>query len=197
MAIDPAVEHYLTPDARTARPATTIEDALSESGSTGSWWVLHTKPRHEKAVTRALDAFRVLYFLPLVSVQHRRLGRVRHARVPLFPGYVFLCGEWQDRELALKTNRVANVLEVRNQEGLKADLRQIKHLVDTNYPVDLFPALRTGSRCRVKSGPLRGIEGVVLRRRGPWRVYIAVDFIAQSAEIEIDPMLLEVITRSR
>jgi hypothetical protein len=34
---------------------------------------------------------------------------------------------------------------------------------------------------------------VVIRRRGPWRVYVGVDFLGQSAELEIDPMLLEVI----
>jgi len=35
-------------------------------------------------------------------------------------------------------------------------------------------------------GTLGGLEGVVIRRRGPWRVYVGVDFLGQSAELEID-----------
>ena len=144
--IRPAVDPDRGLGASAAQPATPLADALSAHNSIGPWWVLHTKPRHEKAIARALDIFDVTYFLPLVSLQSRRLGRTRHASVPLFPGYVFLCGDWQERERALRTNRVVNVLEVKDQEGLKADLRQIRHLLGTGYPVDIYPALRPGSR---------------------------------------------------
>ncbi len=44
----------------------------------------------------------------------------------------------------------------------------------------LFPQLAVGVRCRVVGGSLSGLEGVVLRR-GPWRVYVGVEFVGQSA----------------
>jgi hypothetical protein len=59
--------------------------------------------------------------------------------------------------------------------------------------VDLYPGLRRGRRCRVVAGSLKGVEGVVLRRRGLYRVYVGVEALGQSAELEIDPSLLEVI----
>jgi hypothetical protein len=82
---------------------------------------------------------------------------------------------------------------VADQERLKADLRHIHRVVVSKEPVDLYPRLRRGCRCRVITGTLAGLEGVVLRRRGLWRVYVGVEFLGQSAELEIDPMLLEVI----
>ena len=159
----------------------------------GSWWVLHTRPRCEKAIASVLDRRSISYFLPLVLCTRTNGGRQRHVELPLFPGYVFLCGTWETREAALKTNRVANVLEVADQNRLRNDLKQIECVLESGQPVDLYPGLRVGSRCRIKSGVLAGLEGTVLRRRGLWRVYIAVQFIAQSAELEIDSMLLEVI----
>ena len=158
----------------------------------GQWWVLHTKPRNEKAIAAILHRLDIVCFLPLA--QHRRTcrGRVRLVNLPLFPGYVFLCGDWKAREAALKTNRVVKVLDVGDQERLKTDLVQIENVLRSGEPVDLYPGLRVGARCRVKSGAFAGLEGIVLRRRGLWRVYVAVHFIAQSAELELDSVMVEV-----
>jgi len=159
----------------------------------GRWWVLHTKARNEKAVVTDLEKMHTNYFLPLVECRRTYGGRVRSVKIPLFPGYVFLCGGSEDRVKALRTNRVARVLEVGDQERLRSDLRHIYRVVASNEPVDLYPRLHRGRRCRVVSGTLAGLEGVVLRRRGLWRVYVGVEFLGQSAELEIDPVLLEVI----
>ena len=157
----------------------------------GRWWVLHTKARNEKAVAAALGRLRIQHFLPLVQLTRTCGGRVRRTEIPLFPGYVFLCGGPEDRLAALKTNRIANVLDVADQKQLKYDLHHISRAVQGDEPIDLYPGLRTGCRCRVTSGSLSGLEGVVIRRRGLWRVYVGIDFLGQSAELEIDPAMLE------
>jgi hypothetical protein len=159
----------------------------------GTWWVLHTRARNEKALAADLDRLEVPYFLPLVE-QRRKYGRrILPVHIPLFPGYLFICGTSEDRLGALKTNRIANALEVADQDRLKKDLRHIYRIVASKEPVDLYPRLRRGARCRVIKGTLVGLEGVVLKRSGPWRVYVGVEFLGQSAELEIDPMLLEVL----
>ncbi len=158
----------------------------------GQWWVLHTRARNEKALTGELARANIHFFLPLVAYRRTYAGRVRLITMPLFPGYVFLCGRPEDRLAALRTNRVAHALEVADQDRLRSDLRQIQRVVESDLPVDLYPRLRKGSRCRIVRGPLAGLEGIVLKRRGPWRVSLSVQFLGQSAEVEIDPMLLEV-----
>jgi transcriptional antiterminator RfaH len=174
-------------------PALASEQAFAIDQFAGRWWVLHTKARNEKAVAADLDRQHIQFFLPLVRRRHRYGRRSVQTKVPLFPGYVFLCGREEDRLAALKTRRVAHVLEVADQQRIRADLRQICRVVDSDEPVDLYPRLRKGSRCLVLRGSLAGLEGVVLRRRGPWRVFVGVEFLGQSAELDIDPALLELI----
>lgn len=159
----------------------------------GQWYVLHTRARNEKAVAEDLQKLGIQHFLPLVRYRRVYGGKVRRVSIPLFPGYVFLCGDDEDRILALRTRRVANVLTVVKQEQLRHDLRQIHRVVESDEPVDLYPRLRKGTRCRVTGGSLVGLEGVVIRRKGPWRVYVGVEFLGQSAELEIDPAFLMII----
>jgi len=158
----------------------------------GCWWVLHTKPRQERALAKTLAHVGVRHFLPLVrrcrTYGHRRV----ESTIPLFPGYLFLCGDATDRLAALRTNRIARVLEVPDQDRLRRELNHVGRIVEGDCPVELYPGLRDGCRCQVISGPLTGLEGIVLRRRGPWRVYVAVTFLGQSAELEIEPDRLRV-----
>ena len=91
------------------------------------------------------------------------------------------------------THRAARVIRVVDQERLRSELRHVYQVTASDEPVDLYPGLRRGRRCRVVRGSLRGLEGVVLRRRDPCRMYVGVEVLGQSAEVEIDPSLLEVI----
>ncbi len=159
----------------------------------GRWWVLHTKPRQERVLAKTLASVGVRHFLPLLR-RYRTYGHRRASfTTPLFPGYVFLCGDESDRLAALRTNRIARVLEVPDQDALRRELSHVGRIVDGDCPVELYPGLREGCRCLVISGSLAGLEGVVLRRRGRWRVYVAVTFLGQSAELEIEPDRLQIV----
>ncbi|MFO0837886.1 MAG: transcription termination/antitermination NusG family protein [Phycisphaerae bacterium] len=157
----------------------------------GAWWVLHTRARNEKAVASALEKNGVPHYLPLVRLKRTYGGRAVHVSLPLFPGYLFMNGGESERYAALRTNRVANVIAVADQSQFVSELRQIIRVVESEHPVDLYPSLREGCRCRVVSGSLKGIEGVVLRRKNVSRMYIAATVLGQSAVIEIDNALLE------
>lgn len=159
----------------------------------GVWWVVHTRARHEKALAADLDRTGVGNFLPLVRVQRRYGGRTTEADLPLFPGYLFFCGGEDERYATLATDRVARVIRVVDQDRLKAELGRIFRLVSSDVPVDLYPGIRRGRRCRVAGGCLKGLEGVVLRRRGRCCVHVSIDALGQSAEVEIDTSLLELI----
>lgn len=159
----------------------------------GRWYVLHTKARNEKALSTELTRERIQHFLPLIRRRRVYDGRIRSVELPLFPGYLFLCGEREDRDFAVRTNRVANVLEAPDQPRLRDELKQIERVVSGHDGVELYPGLVEGSRCRVIAGTLAGLEGIVLRRRGIWKVYLGVEMLGQSAELEIDPAYLELI----
>jgi transcriptional antiterminator RfaH len=142
-------------------------------------------------VAEALSKYGANFYVPLAGTVRTYGRRIKRFSVPLFPGYVFFCGGESDLELAWSTHRVVRVLYVDDQKRIRTELGHIYRVVASNQPVDLYPGLRRGRRCRVKCGPFRGVEGVVLRRRNAWRMYVAVAVLGQSAMIEIDAAVLE------
>jgi transcription antitermination factor NusG len=157
----------------------------------GPWWVVHTRSRHEKVVAEALAKRRVPHYLPLARMI-RTYEKCRiNVELPLFPGYMFIGGGHEACDAAWKTNRVANILEVKNQEQLRGELAQIYQVLRSGETVDLQPALQAGRRCRIVGGALEGLEGVIQRRGRHCRMHLAVTILGQSAVVEVDGALLE------
>jgi len=158
---------------------------------TGRWWVGHTKARNEKAFAWDLLHRGIGYFLPQVERVTVSSGKKRRALVPLFPSYVFFCGSDEDRYQALATNRLCQTIAVEDQQQLIGELSAIELALAGKAALDLYPHVCEGQRCRVKQGPFRGLEGVVVERRSMARLVLQISFISQGAALEIDADLLE------
>jgi transcriptional antiterminator RfaH len=152
----------------------------------GRWWCLHTKPRQEKAVARVLRLLDISYYLPqVVKVDRTPQGRKIRSIIPLFPGYLFLYGDEYARLAALRTDRLANVLEVGDQEDLISDLRQIYQMLASGLVVVPEPTMPVGARVRIKNGPLTGMIGIVVRRDKRDRFVAIVQFLGRGAAVEL------------
>ena len=159
----------------------------------GQWWVAHTKSRNEKALAHDLIGQCISYFLPMTwKVRHLR-GRKIKSLLPLFSGYMFFCGDEQQRINVLKTNRVASLIEVKDQELLISELSSIEKALQTGAVVKIHKYLKIGQRCRVTSGPLRDIEGIIQQDRIRTRLILKVDMLGQAASVEVDSDLIEII----
>jgi transcriptional antiterminator RfaH len=90
-----------------------------------------------------------------------------------------------------QSDHVANLLEVFDQENFGRQLQNILLALETDLEVRLAPVIDEGTRVRIKSGPLQGIEGRVEQRYGPTTVLLRLDFISQAAAVKIDAHLLE------
>lgn len=159
------------------------------------WWVFYTKSRQEKALAQYLLRRHVPHYLPLHKKFTLSRGRRFSSMVPLFSGYVFLFADWEERILALESNRVARTITVPGgqESGLVDDLLQIRRLIESGVPLTPESRIQPGEIVRVKSGNLTGLEGIVTKRRGEARLLVAVDFLQQGASIEVDDFVLEVV----
>ena len=157
----------------------------------GRWWALHTKPRQEKSLARQLLRSQVPFFLPLIPQSRLYRGRKLESFVPLFPGYVFLCGQDEQRLASLTTNRVTHSLAVEDPTRLVDDLKQIQRLIASGAPLTLEGRLLPGQRVRIHSGALAGLEGTILTRRRESRLLVAVRFLQQGVSVEVDDFVLE------
>lgn len=170
-------------------PANLFEHAQTEANEGRSWWVLHTKPRQEKAVLRYLLDSRSYCYLPLLK---RRIGRgLNYSYVPLFTSYVFLFGNGQERLNSLTTNRIVRTLEVPDQNRFRADLEQIHRLLASGLPVAPEDRLYPGTLVEICHGPLAGIKGIIVRDAGRERFIVQVDFIQKGVSITFDRFQLK------
>lgn len=173
-------------------PANLWEEAGSNYGREGRWWCLHTKPRQEKATARHLRSSAVTYYLPQVVKEDRTpQGRKIRSVVPLFTSYLFLHGDDHDRVEALKSNRLVNVLEVVDQDTLWHDLHQIHQVLSSGLTVVPEPVMPVGARVRIKTGPLEGIEGTVIRRGKRNQFVAVVHFLGRGATVDLQDWQVE------
>jgi len=153
-----------------------------------AWYAVHTRPRHEKQVGERLKAKGLEVFLPLIR-RSRVYGKRRaEVDVPLFSCYLFVKSP-SDRLLDVGWTRgLIRILGAGNGRYSAVPRDQIDRLrtaLDTGLSLDPHPYLEQGHRVRVKSGPLAGAEGVLVRKDRHHRLVIAIDLIAKAASLSI------------
>jgi transcriptional antiterminator RfaH len=159
----------------------------------GKWWVAHTKSRNEKALAHDLILRKISYFLPMSWKVRRRSRRTIRSLLPLFSGYLFFCGEEDQRLELLRTDRVANLIEVKDQEKLLSELVQFEQALRAGAPMKPYRYIKAGQKCRVIAGPLLGLQGVIVKTKGAARLVLQVDMLGQAASVEIDIDMIEII----
>jgi len=157
----------------------------------GPWRIAHTKSRAEKAFCWDLVRLQLDFFLPMLERITFSGGRRRHVLCPMFPSYVFFSGSDGDRYEALTTNRLCQILEVKDQQKLVDELIWIETALRGKAVLDAYPHAVVGRRCRVRSGPLMGVEGIVVERSKLTRLALQVSMLGQGASLQIHPDLLE------
>ncbi|MDB5295347.1 MAG: Transcriptional activator RfaH [Phycisphaerales bacterium] len=157
----------------------------------GDWWVGHTKSRAEKAFAWDLLARDVPHYLPLAVREAVWGGRKRKVWVPLFPGYVFFCGGEGVRYAAMTTNRLCQVIAVPRREAFVEQLAAVERAVDAGLTLEHYPFAVAGRRCRVRSGPLMGLAGTIVRDQDKSRLVLEVAILGQGAALEVAADLLE------
>jgi transcriptional antiterminator NusG len=158
---------------------------------TGKWWVAHTKSRNEKALAHDLISKNISYFLPMTWKVRRKSHRTIKSLLPLFGGYLFFCGDDDQRTELMRTDRVANLLEVKDQQKLLDELVQIERVLQTGVPLVPHKYIKVGQKCRVLAGPLMGLQGIVVRTKSQTRLVLQVDMLGQAASVEIDIDMIE------
>jgi transcriptional antiterminator RfaH len=170
---------------------------LSPPGGDSRWWVLHTRPRAEKALARKVLRREISFFLPLYERRWKSRGRLLCAHVPLFPGYVFLHGDGEARHLALETNLVANCLPVADQDQLQSDLHGVHQLMTSGAPLSPEARLQPGTRVAIIAGPLAGLEGTLLRTGTRMRFYVEVSFLQRGVSAEVEGWMIRPLEGTR
>jgi transcription antitermination factor NusG len=150
------------------------------------WWLIHTKPRQEKKLADEMLRSQIAHYLPVTYCKAISRGRDRYAWLPLFPGYMFLQCNSEGRLAALKTNRVVAIQPVADPLLLRRQLATLADLIENGVPLRVEERLEPGREVEVKSGTLKGKRGVVIRRGGKTRLFIAIAELIGGVSLELE-----------
>ncbi len=153
-----------------------------------AWYVTYTCSRYERTVVEQMERRGLQCFLPTYRSVRRWKDRRKEISMPLFPGYVFVNLDLQERRKVLE---IAGVVQIVSFNGKPAALpaEEIEHLrctLSRDCRMEPHPYLKTGCRVQVRSGPLAGLEGILVRRKDRYRLVLSVDLIMRSMAVEVE-----------
>jgi transcription termination/antitermination protein NusG len=112
--------------------------------------------------------------------------------MPLFPGYVFVKIGLEESIRILNIRGVVSFVGMRNKPSPIPDEEivalQTALACRSSVVVPYFPS---DTRVRILSGPLTGLQGVVVREKGKSRMIVFLDLIKRSVSVELDALDLE------
>jgi len=162
------------------------------------WYLIYTKPRHERRVADQLQEKQINVFFPTMTKVRQWSDRKKVMQEPMFPSYVFVFL----RDLKMHYNSlgafgflkyvkfgkdVAMVPEkvIDNLKMLASNEQEVELEVTENY-------IHAGQKVIVQKGPLTGLEGEVLKHNGKHKILVRVSLLMRNVLVDISPEHLQV-----
>ena len=169
-------------------------DSPTTSGlaSAARWFALTVRHQHERQTAVALGWKGMETLVPCYPVRHRWSDRDKEVETPLFAGYVFCRFELREKIRVLNTPGVAKIvgfggapaaLDDREIGGIQAAMQSRLGLWPWQY-------LHAGDQVRIERGPLRGVQGTLLREPEGLRLVIGVELLRRAVAVEVDPEMI-------
>jgi transcription antitermination factor NusG len=152
------------------------------------WYAIRIRSRWEKIVAGALRSKGYDEFLPLYRKRTRWSDRVQEVDLPLFPGYVFCRSDLSGRPPLVTTPGVIGILGFGGSPAIISplEIERVKAVIRSGASAGPWPYLCEGQRVRILGGALTGVEGILIRAKGDWRVVLSVAALGRSIAVEVD-----------
>ncbi len=159
------------------------------------WYAAYTSANHEKRAAELLRAREVEYFLPTYSSVRKWKDRRVQLEMPLFPGYLFVHLALRDRLKVLQVPGVAHLVGFSGTPVAlpDAEIETLRAGQASGVRAEPHPFLNVGRRVRIKDGPLAGMQGVLVQRKGKCRVVISIELIQRSVAVDADSADVEAV----
>lgn len=140
---------------------------VSFDGTEGApWLAAYTRPRHEEKVKEYCQQRGIEVFLPTHQSWRRWSDRKKLLHLPLFPSYVFMKVDEEERRRAVQAPGF--LWYVHTSSGPvrvdESELDGIRRLLASGLEFDPLPGVQPGDGVEIVSGALRGCRGRLLRK---------------------------------
>jgi transcriptional antiterminator NusG len=114
----------------------------------------------------------------------------------MFRGYLFIRANLENRLwlTVLQTPGVARIISNNGKPVPIPDnqISSIQTILENDTVVTPYPYLNVGERVRIAAGPMKGVEGILLRfKSNKQRLILSVDLLQQSVCVEMNTIEVE------
>lgn len=165
--------------------------SAARSDFRAGWYLIYTRPRHEKKVHSRLTELNVDSFLPTRKVLRTWHDRKKFIEEPLFPSYVFVyLQDQQSFYLSMesdgylcyvksgKNNAVVSESIVNNIKLISGRQEEI-HISDVRF--------QPGKKLVINQGPLTGLSCELVEFSGTQKALVRVDLLKRNILLTLSP----------
>ncbi|HWK05309.1 MAG TPA: UpxY family transcription antiterminator [Puia sp.] len=153
------------------------------------WYLIYTKPRHEKKVYTRLKELNIDSFLPLTKKLRTWHDRKKYVDEPLFPSYVFIYlndmrnyYEGMDAQGALYYVRTGKEIARVNE----TIVNNIKLVTDQTNNIEVSDDLfQPGQRLVISQGALTGLSCEIVQADSKQKLLVRVDLLQRSILVSL------------
>ena len=141
------------------------------------WYAVHSRPKQEHRALENLQNQGYEAWLPMITLEKLRRGRVTEVVEPMFSRYLFIRLDTEQTNWSpiRSTMGVSRLVSFGNRPAAVADeLIQALQTLPQRAPERLF---QLGQSIKIVSGPLKGIEGIFQQADGEHRAMVLIDLL--------------------
>ena len=166
-------------------------ECKEKGGAVLHWYAIHTRSNYEQRICVELARKGFECYLPVFREVHQWKDRKKLLEIPVFRGYVFarFSDTNESRVAAVRCDGAVRILgsgksivpipdeEIQALQDIlaKAASRCMAH-----------PLLQEGAWVRVRRGPLKDLEGSLIRVKNQTRLVVSITLLSQSVSTEVD-----------
>ena len=163
-------------------------EACGTDTAAGEWFAVQVWSRREHISAKHLRLRGYEVFLPCYHEPRRWSDRVKMVHCALFSGYLFCrIAVGVAGGVITAPGVICIVGDGSGPSSIPThEIEAIQRIVNTDYKTEPFPIPSIGQNVLIQSGPLRGIEGLLLRVKNQQRLVVSISLLQRAVAVEID-----------
>jgi transcriptional antiterminator RfaH len=147
------------------------------------WYAVHSRPKQEIRALENLQNQGFEAWLPMITIEKLRRGRLTEVSEPMFSRYLFIRLDTEQTNWSpiRSTLGVSKLVSFGNRPAVVADeLIEALQQMPEQAPQRL---IQPGQQVKIVSGPLRGLEGIYQQADGELRAMVLIELLNKQHRI--------------
>jgi transcriptional antiterminator RfaH len=153
------------------------------------WYLIYTRPRHEKKIHTRLTEISINSYLPLRKKLHQWHDRRKYIDEPLFPSYLFTyLNDLQDYFKAIDNDGCLYYVKTGKDVATvnESVINNIKLLVNGAQELEVSDSrFQAGHKLVIGKGPLTGLSCEVVQYKDKEKLLVRVDLLQRNLILDL------------